>query len=105
MIYRVRARFRPDTAGEFLRKLTDGTVARQAPDGPEIVASMNRAVVNDAGEVEWSEMCFCATPLSHERQTVLDHHFDDITTEMIEAHARYEGIPFMTHLRNLAATQ
>ena len=102
MIYRVRARFRSETAQEFLRKLTDGTVVRQVPDGPEIVASMNRAVVNDDGEVEWTELCFCPTPLAHERATVLDAHFDNITTEVIQAHTHYEGVPFMEHLRREA---
>jgi hypothetical protein len=89
MIYRFRARFRSETAKAFLRKLTDGTVAQQVPDGSEIVASMNRAVLNDAGEVEWTELCFCATPLAHERATVLDAHFDNITTEVIQTHKRY----------------
>jgi hypothetical protein len=102
MIYRVRARFRPETAAAFLRKLTDGTVARQVPDGQEIVASMNRAVLNEAGEVEWSELCFCVPPLAHERATILDAHFEDITTEVIQAHRRYEGTPFMEHLKRMA---
>jgi hypothetical protein len=72
------------------------------PDGAEIVASMNRAVLNDAGEVEWSELCFCATPLAHARATVLDAHFDSITTEPIQAHRRYDGTPFMEHLKREA---
>ena len=81
MIYRVRARFRTDTAAAFLEKLTDGTVQQQSPDGPEIVASMSRAVLNGAGEIEWSELCYCHSPLAHERATVLDAHFDDMSTE------------------------
>lgn len=103
MIYHVRATFRDDTAAAFLAKLTDGTVAAQRPDGAEIVASMERAVINADGEVEWSETCFCSTPLAHERATVLDRHFDAITTEPIETHAAYPGQPFMDHLRRLAA--
>lgn len=37
MHYRVRARFREETAGEFQRVLRDGTIAVQRPDGQEIV--------------------------------------------------------------------
>ncbi len=102
MIYRVRARFRTDTAAAFLKKLTDGTVQQQTPDGPEIVASMNRAVLNGAGEIEWSEMCFCNSPLAHERATVLDAHFDAISTEVIEEHQQYNGEPFVKYLKQLA---
>ncbi|MDJ0825481.1 MAG: hypothetical protein QNJ16_08270 [Rhodobacter sp.] len=101
MIYHVTADLKAETAAELFAKLTDGSIANQRPDGPELVASMKRAVVNSEGKVEWSEMCFCPSPLYHERTTVLDLHFDDITTEPIEAHDAYEGTPFMEHLRAL----
>ncbi len=105
MIYRVRARFRTDTAAVFLKKLTDGTVQQQTPDGPEIVASMNRAVLNGAGEIEWSELCYCSAPLAHERATVLDAHFDDISTEVVEEYQQYEGAPFMKYLKQLVGQE
>ncbi len=101
MIYHVRATLRPETAAVLLAKLTDGTIASQRPDGAELVASMNRAVITEQGQVEWSETCFCATPLLHERTTVLDGHFDNLTTEPIAAHQSYAGQPFMDHLRAL----
>lgn len=103
MIYHVRARLKAEHAAVLLEKLTDGRIARQRPDGSEIVASLERAVVNEDGTVEWSEMCFCATPLQHERSTVLDHHFDDITTEPIDAYESYPGRPFMDYLRDVGA--
>lgn len=103
MIYHVRARFRKGSAKDFLAKLTDGRVESQKPDGAEIVAAMDRAVVNAEGMVEWSEMCFCSTPLAHERETVLDLHFDELTTEPIDGHMSFEGRPFMDYLRALAA--
>ncbi len=103
MIYHVEARFRADTAKEFLAKLTDGSIANQRPDGAELVASMQRAVVNDRGQVEWSELCYCDPPLAHERSTVLDLHFDDIQTSPIETHEHYRGQAFMDHLRTLAS--
>ena len=35
MIYKVKARIIEDNIGEFYRKLTDGTIAKQKPDGNE----------------------------------------------------------------------
>ncbi len=103
MIYHVRAKFRADTAAVLLAKLTDGTIGNQRPDGPELVASMKRAVVNAEDQIEWSELCYCEPPLAHERATVLDLHFKDILVEPIEAHAQFEGRPFMDHLRALVS--
>ncbi len=59
---------------------------------------MKRAVVADDGVVEWTELCFCPTPLQHERATVLDTYFDGITTEPELAHRTFEGTPLMRHL-------
>ena len=102
MIYHVQAKFREETAKEFLEKLSDGSIRDQTPDGSEMFASMDRAVVNAKGLIEWSEMCFCSPPLQHERETVLDQHFDDISTSPIEGVTLYEGEPFMEYLRSLA---
>jgi hypothetical protein len=99
MIYHVRAKFKGETATEFLAKLTDGTVANQRPDGPELVASMKRAVINEEGLTEWSEKCLCPSPLLHERATVLDRHFDDMVTEPIDTQTIYQGQSFMEHLQ------
>lgn len=98
LIYHVRATLRPETVQELLRKLGDGSIAKQVPDGAEIVASMKRAVIAADGVVEWTELCFCPTPLQHERSTVLDIYFDDITTEPVSAHQAFEGTPLMQHL-------
>ena len=46
-------------------------------------------------------MCFCEQPLAHERATVLERHFDSITTEPIEDHEQYDGEPFVEYLRTL----
>ena len=103
MIYRVTARFKADTAAELRRRLDDGSIAAQQPDGREIVASLHRAVLTESGDVRWSETCYCATPLEHERATVLDHHFEDIVTEPIARDERYDGRPFIEYLRTLAS--
>lgn len=102
MHYRVTARLRPGTEAALLRRLTDGSVAAQKPDGAEIVAAMERAVIGADGEVRWTETCFCSPPLAHERETVLDAHFRDIRTGPAEARGRDEGTPLMTHLRRVA---
>ncbi len=103
MIYKVKARFKKETAGDFRRKLTDGTIASQKPDGKEVVAAMQRAVVGSSGDIEWSERCYCDPPLAHERETVLDHHFDDISTEAIDDYQQAEGRAFMDYLDQLAS--
>ncbi len=102
MYYHVTARLKEQATAEFYRKLTDGTVAAGKPDGKEIVASMNRAVVTDSGLVEWSERCFCETPLAHERETVLDFYFDDLQTKEVDGYQEHEGRPLMLHLADAA---
>lgn len=98
MHYTVTARLIPVTAADLLRKLTDGTIESQKPDGEEIVASMQRAVIDDEGVVRWSEVCYCPTPLQHERETVYDHHFSDIDTEQADGYVEFEGKPLMEFL-------
>ena len=102
MFYKARARLKNDTAAELRRRLLDGTVGRQEPDGQEIVDSMQRAVVTDSGDIEWSEVCYCQTPLLHERTTVYDQYFNNLSTEPIENYQQHEGRPFMTYLKELA---
>ena len=101
MFYRVTARLRPETGADFLRKLTDGTIERQSPDGREIVDAMNRAVLSDDGNVSWSEGCYCRTPLAHERATVFDEHFETLETDVIEGYQDYDGRLFMEYLAEL----
>lgn len=101
MIYRVTARFRADTAADLQRRLADGSIAAQLPDGQEIVDSLHRAVVTSSGDVQWSEMCFCDPPLAHERATILDHYFDGVAADPIEAYEQFDGQPFLEHLQTL----
>ena len=98
MIYQVKAKFNFDKAREFYQKLTDGTIEKQRPDGPEIVSSMNRATIDDKGYIHWTEMCFCATPLQHERATVYDSYFLEMKTEPIPDQKEFEGMSFMEKL-------
>lgn len=98
MIYSVTARLVLGRSGEFHRKLTDGTIAGQRPDGSEIVASMRRARITGDGAVRWTETCYCPTPLAHERETVLDRYFSDMETEPVDDHLDFEGQPLMARL-------
>ena len=87
---------------ELFGRVQDGSIASQEPDGQEIVAAMKRAVVKDTGEIEWSETCYCNSPLAHERKTVLDHYFTGIETEIVDGYQQHQGSPFTDHLANLA---
>ncbi len=98
MIYAVKARLIADRAGELRQGLADGSIEGQEPDGREIVRSMARARIAPDGWVRWTETCYCATPLAHERQTVLDRYFTGIETEPVDAHAEFGGRPLMEHL-------
>ena len=91
MIYKVIAKIIEERIGEFYRKLADGTVAKQRPDGEEITASMQRAVLTAPGVAEWYEKCFCPTPLHHERQTQYDFYFTDMTTKGAEGYGEIKG--------------
>jgi hypothetical protein len=102
MIYKVTAKVIDETIGEFYRKLTDGTVAKQRPDGAEIVASMKRAVLTGPGLAEWYETCFCSSPLNHERQTQYDFYFTDMTTERAEAHREIQGTSLWSYMASKA---
>lgn len=100
MIYKVRAKFKKEKTGEFFEKLTDGTVSSQKPDGQEIVASMHRAKITKPGTVEWFEMCFCSSPLKHEKATVYDHYLFDITTELVDNYGEVKGESFWSYLNS-----
>ena len=99
MIYKVQARYIEDKTSEFFQKLTDGSIAKQEPDGAEIVASMKKAKIVGEGIIEWYETCYCDTPLKHERETVYDLYLNDITTELVDAKGETKGESFWNYLR------
>ncbi len=102
MIYKVRAKYKKERASEFFEKLTDGSISSQKPDGKEIVSSMKRATIIETGIVEWFEMCFCSSPLQHERATVYDLYLSDITTETVEGYGEVEGESFWSYLDSIS---
>lgn len=98
MIYSVSARLIENKSLEFHQKLTDGTIEGQRPDGPSIVKAMERARIAGDGSVHWTENCYCATPLRHERATVYDRYFTDIEADSVDAHHEFDGAPLMDRL-------
>ena len=101
-MYKVKAELIQGKAKEFLKYLQDGTIQSQQPDGPEMVASMKRATLDGEGWVNWTEVCYCPTPLAHERATWLDKYFQNLETQPIKGYETFEGKPFMEHLQELA---
>ena len=102
MTYKVKAKLVDATIGEFYRKLADGTVAKQRPDGEEIIASMKRAVLTGPGVAEWYEMCFCSTTLHHERETQYDFYFTDMTTAEAEGYGEIQGASLWSYMASRA---
>ena len=98
MFYSVKAKYIEEKMGEFYRKLTDGTIQNQKPDGQEIVNSMKRAKITEPGMIQWSEMCFCPTPLKHERETIYNHFLNDMETETIDNYIEFDGELFFDFL-------
>jgi hypothetical protein len=97
-IYSVKARYIEEKMKEFYQKLTDGTIENQKPDGQEIINSMKRAKIIEPNVIQWSEMCFCSSPLKHERETVYNQFLEDIETKVIDEYVEYEGEFFMDFL-------
>lgn len=102
MIYWVKAKYIEEKLPELYRKLTDGTILKQEPDGREIYESMKRAKVTEAGVVQWCEKDFCPTPLAHERETVYDQYFTDFETTPAEEYISFKGKSFWNLLRSKA---
>jgi len=96
--YSVKAQYIEEKMGEFYQKLTDGTIQNQKPDGQEIVNSMKRAKITAPKIIQWSEMCFCPTPLKHERETIYNHFLTDLETKTIDNYVEFDGESFFDFL-------
>jgi len=98
VFYSVKAQYIEEKIGEFYQKLTDGTIQNQKPDGQEIVNSMKRAKITAPKIIQWSEMCFCPTPLKHERETIYNHFLTDLETKTIDDYVEFDGESFFDFL-------
>ena len=100
--YKVRAKYKEEKVSEFFEKLTDGTVSNQKPDGKEIVFSMKRAKIVAPWIIEWFEICYCKTPLKHERETVYDFYLFDMNTELVDDYGDVKGESFWSYLNSIS---
>jgi len=98
VFYSIKAQYIEEKMGEFYQKLTDGTIQNQKPDGQEIVNSMKRAKITAPKMIQWSEMCFCPTPLKHERETIYNHFLTDLETKTIDNYVEFDGESFFDFL-------
>ncbi len=101
LIYSVKSKFIAEKMKKFFQELTDGTIENQKPDGAEILSSMKRAKITEPGVIQWSEMCFCPSPLKHERLTVYDRFFSDMEIKIIDDYAKFDGESFFDYLKKL----
>jgi len=83
MLYKIKAKIKPETLKDFFTILTDGSVEVQKPDGDYILKAMKESVMVDSMHIAWYEACYCATPLKHERETVYDKYLTDFETKMV----------------------
>ena len=104
MEYRVRAKFVRNKLPAFYEVLVDGTVAKQKPDGAEIVSSMKQAKITGTDTIEWFETCYCPSPLKHERETVFDKYLENIETDLVRERGEIEGDSFWSFLENHTKT-
>ena len=99
MFYSIKAQYIEEKLGEFYQKLTDSTISNQKPDGQEIIDSMKRAKITATKTIQWSEMCFCPTPLKHEQATVYNHFLTNFETQTIDNYVEFEGESFFDFFR------
>jgi hypothetical protein len=98
VFYSIKAQYIEEKMNEFYQKLTDGTIQNQKPDGQEIINSMKRAKIIAPKTIQWSEMCFCSTPLKHERETIYDYFLANLETQTIDNYVEFTGEPFFDFL-------
>jgi len=99
MLYKITAHINKENIKEFYAKLTDDSIASLEPDGQEMLASMQRAIIDTDKIVTWYENCFCAVPLNHERTTVYDHYFDTFSPLLVdEIKKDLEGSSFWEYM-------
>ncbi len=102
MLYKIKAKIKPETLKDFFTALTDGSIEAQKPDGSYILKAMKEAVMVDSTHIAWYEACYCATPLRHERETVYDKYLTDFSTTMVyEVADDLEGALFWSYLEEV----
>ena len=101
MLYKIKAKIKPETLKDFFTVLTDGSVETQKPDGTTILKAMKEALMVDSSHIEWYEVCYCSTPLRHERETVYEKYLTDFKTTMVyEVKDDIKGKLFWSYLED-----
>lgn len=100
MIYWVKAKYIDEKMPELYKKLTDGSIRNQEPDGKEIFESMRRAKITAPGVVQWCEKDFCSIPLEHERETVYNFYFSEFETTPVDDYLPFKGKSFWNFLKS-----
>ena len=62
---------------------------------------MKRAMLTGPGLIEWFKMCFCPTPLQHERETQYDSYFSEIDTEFVHSYGKINGKSFWSYIASM----
>ena len=85
MRYLVTARVKPGQETALRTAIDDETLGEGSIAGDEYLRNMQNARINDAGRVQWVEVCYCPTPLAEERE-YWEEYFD--LEKVQDAHAR-----------------
>ena len=85
MRYLVTARVKPGQESALRAAIDDGSLGEGSIAGDEYQRNMENARINEAGRVQWVEVCYCPTPLAEERP-YWEEYFDLIKVQ--DAHAR-----------------
>ena len=83
-LYIVRAKPKEELMAGLRDKINSGKISKLRPFGEELQHGLENARIY-AGYAYWVEEDYCSPPLAMERESVLDHYFDDITVERIES--------------------
>ena len=102
MLYKVKAKIKPDKLKDFFAALTDGSIEAKRPDGTTMLKAMKEAKMIAKDTLEWYEACYCATPLRHERETVYDTYLSGFETTLVyEVSDDIEGNLFWDYLEEV----
>ena len=64
---------------------------------------MRAAKITSPGKLEWYETCYCETPLKHERETVYDKYFAELSAEPADEYGEVRGESFWSFLEDAAS--
>src|SRR5690242_19310354 len=85
MRYLVKARVKPGCQQPLSDAIADGSLGKGSVAGSEYQENMNAARIDENENVQWVEVCFCATPLEEERP-YWEKYFELVSIK--DAHAR-----------------